>query len=261
MQKTDVDHIQGTMSWSEFQQTGLLFLVNQVLTAFGVAIAAEIDKKTGAVLGVFPTRVTGYVADPARARMKYAAIAEFIASESDRLCKNAKTLNMEMLNGQDALPTADAFKKAIREQHPDWPEGSVEMSAAIDAETIRKMTKIAVSMRRPSKDMEPFDIQFDPSMPTDKDGCEAAPDESLSIHDPSFTAISSMYDWAFRNCKHMVELVGEPPLYELHIGGEVFGKVVQGAWRFRPTSIYPLFAWGMREVRQCDILTFDRNLP
>lgn len=44
-------------TWQEFRETGLLLLVNQLLHAFGYAVACEIDTNTGEVTEAFPARV------------------------------------------------------------------------------------------------------------------------------------------------------------------------------------------------------------
>lgn len=44
-------------TWAEFQKTGLLLIINQILHIFGWAIVFSIDDKSGDITDVYPARV------------------------------------------------------------------------------------------------------------------------------------------------------------------------------------------------------------
>jgi len=43
--------------WKEFQNTGLLLIINQILHIFGWAIVFQIDNETNKIIDVYPARV------------------------------------------------------------------------------------------------------------------------------------------------------------------------------------------------------------
>ena len=69
-------------TWDEFRATGLLFLVNTILHAFGWAISVEIDEETKMVTGTRPLRVRYRGFDEKTQDEQHQKIAKYLADTS-----------------------------------------------------------------------------------------------------------------------------------------------------------------------------------
>jgi hypothetical protein len=74
--------------WAEFRATGLLFLINQILHAFGWAIVFEMDGDK--IIDIFPARVKFRGFDNDSQTESYVQISEYMEANSSELLKESK---------------------------------------------------------------------------------------------------------------------------------------------------------------------------
>lgn len=77
-------------SWKEFQETGLLLFINQILHVFGWAIVYDKDPETKEVIDVYPARVKfrGFSAESTG--NSYKKISKYLVSNAEELLKEAE---------------------------------------------------------------------------------------------------------------------------------------------------------------------------
>lgn len=71
--------------WSEFRNSGLLLIINQILHIFGWAIVFEFDDKTDEITSVYPARVKFRGFDEKSVSESYLKVTEYMHKESDKL--------------------------------------------------------------------------------------------------------------------------------------------------------------------------------
>lgn len=76
-------------TWKEFQNTGLLLFVNQLLHIFGWAIVFVIDAPTGEVMQVYPARVKFRGFDEPSTEEAYKKISKFMSENAKQLEEEA----------------------------------------------------------------------------------------------------------------------------------------------------------------------------
>jgi hypothetical protein len=95
------------MSWSEFQQSGLLFFVNQVLHAFGVSLVLE-HEDDGTVSDAYPARTTWRGFPEETVSDGYTKITRYMATHAQELlAETAPTL----LLSDDEWLAANGFRR------------------------------------------------------------------------------------------------------------------------------------------------------
>jgi hypothetical protein len=77
--------------WSEFRNTGLVLIINQLLHVFGWAIVYEYDDVTNEITSVYPARVKFRGFDNQAVSDNYTKVTEYIH-------KNANDLLSEVLD-------------------------------------------------------------------------------------------------------------------------------------------------------------------
>lgn len=78
------------ISWEEFRDSGLFWLVNMNLHLFGMAIALEIDEDTGAVMRAYPARVRFRGFDEKSTEEGYLKISRYMEENAVQLLEEAK---------------------------------------------------------------------------------------------------------------------------------------------------------------------------
>ena len=76
-------------SWKEFQETGLLLYINQVLHVFGWAIVFEQDEN-GNMINCYPARVKFRGFDNKNVIESYIKISKYINENSEELLEESK---------------------------------------------------------------------------------------------------------------------------------------------------------------------------
>lgn len=76
-------------TWSEFRETGLLWLVNSILHLFGWAICFDVDGDT--INRVFPARVKFRGFDNDTVSEGYRKVSHYIKDNADVLAEEANT--------------------------------------------------------------------------------------------------------------------------------------------------------------------------
>lgn len=77
-------------SWAEFRGTGLLWLINTILHAFGWAIYVNVDD-CGSVTSAFPARVKFRGFSEAINDAGYIKVAEYLKRNADSIYDDATT--------------------------------------------------------------------------------------------------------------------------------------------------------------------------
>ncbi len=72
--------------WSDFRKTGLLFLINSLLHAFGWAIVVKVDEN-GAVENCYPARVKFRGFDDKSQDEEHSKIAKYLGEHGEELNK------------------------------------------------------------------------------------------------------------------------------------------------------------------------------
>ena len=75
-------------SWKEFQETGLLLYINQVLNVFGWAIVIEIDDEK--IINCYPARVKFRGFDKKNVVESYIKISKYMNENSEELLEESK---------------------------------------------------------------------------------------------------------------------------------------------------------------------------
>lgn len=75
-------------SWKEFQETGLLLYINQVLHVFGWAIVIEIDDEK--IINCYPARVKFRGFDKKNVVESYIKISKYMNENSEELLEESK---------------------------------------------------------------------------------------------------------------------------------------------------------------------------
>lgn len=93
--------------WSEFRNTGLVLIINQILHIFGWAIVFEIENDV--VKNVYPARVKFRGFDNEDATEAYKKVSKFMED-------NAKDLNNECKQDEDyVIPERDTNTNPLRD--------------------------------------------------------------------------------------------------------------------------------------------------
>lgn len=79
--------------WSEFKDTGLVLIINQILHIFGWAIVFEYDDKTDEIISVYPARVKFRGFSNEHTSIGYEKVTEYMHKNADDLL--AEVLNTE----------------------------------------------------------------------------------------------------------------------------------------------------------------------
>ena len=74
-------------SWKEFQETGLLVVINQILHIFGWALAYTFDTETGEILRFYPARVKFRGFNEKSATEAYKKVSKYMLDNSEELYK------------------------------------------------------------------------------------------------------------------------------------------------------------------------------
>lgn len=74
--------------WSEFRNTGLVLIINQILHIFGWALVFEIENENDEIKNVYPARVKFRGFDNINTSMAYQKLSKY-------MLENAKELNAE----------------------------------------------------------------------------------------------------------------------------------------------------------------------
>ncbi len=77
-------------SWKEFQSTGLVFYINQVLHVFGWCICFEIIKETGRIIDCYPARTTYRGFDEGSVMTGYQEVNEYMKNNANELYEESK---------------------------------------------------------------------------------------------------------------------------------------------------------------------------
>jgi hypothetical protein len=92
--KNDSDYIQGAdvtnpdlVAWKEFQQTGLLLIINQFLHIFGYAISFDYDHDTNSIIGVKPIKVDFRGFGEESVTRAYSKVKQYLKSNIDEITK------------------------------------------------------------------------------------------------------------------------------------------------------------------------------
>ena len=72
-------------SWAEFQETGLLWLVNSVLQVFGWSIMVQTSDTTGEVIDAYPVRTAARGCDSRTAQQNCSALIRYVHDNVDVL--------------------------------------------------------------------------------------------------------------------------------------------------------------------------------
>ena len=75
-------------SWKEFQETGLLLYINQVLHVFGWAIVIEIDDEK--IINCYPARVKFRGFDKKNVVESYIKISKYMNENSEELLEESR---------------------------------------------------------------------------------------------------------------------------------------------------------------------------
>lgn len=75
-------------SWSDFRDTGLLLIINQILHVFGYAIVLNVED--GKVVSAYPARVKFRGFGEKQVEKAYADVSEYMKKESETLLDEAK---------------------------------------------------------------------------------------------------------------------------------------------------------------------------
>ncbi len=78
-------------SWAEFQQTGLLLFINQILHLFGWAIVLEYINDEDKIANVYPARVTFRGFGEENVSRAYRKISKYLKDNIDELEKEANS--------------------------------------------------------------------------------------------------------------------------------------------------------------------------
>ena len=77
-------------SWKEFRESGLFWLTNTFLHAFGWALVVELDKESKEITSVYPARVKFRGFDEKTNTDGYIKISKYIKDNADELLEEAK---------------------------------------------------------------------------------------------------------------------------------------------------------------------------
>lgn len=86
-------------NWNQFQNTGLLLIINQVLHCFGWSIVLEVDEEDS-VINAYPARVKFRGFDEGSTSRAYRKVGKYMAS-------NAKDMYDQAEEANDALDEFD----------------------------------------------------------------------------------------------------------------------------------------------------------
>lgn len=75
-------------TWSDFRDTGLLLIINQILHVFGYAIVLNVDD--GKVVSAYPARVKFRGFGEKQVEKAYVDVSEYMKKESETLLDEAK---------------------------------------------------------------------------------------------------------------------------------------------------------------------------
>ena len=81
-------------TWKEFQQSGLLFLINQLLHFFGWAIVMELDNN-GEIIEAYPSRVKFRGFDGKSVDTGYTKVTKYLKENIDELLNECEPLEEE----------------------------------------------------------------------------------------------------------------------------------------------------------------------
>lgn len=84
-----VEYNKSEKGWSEFRETGLLLIINQLLHIFGWAIVFEMDGKD--VVRVYPARVKYRGFSESASAESYKKISKFMAENANDLKEEANS--------------------------------------------------------------------------------------------------------------------------------------------------------------------------
>jgi len=73
--------------WSEFRETGLLLIINQLLHVFGWSIVYEYDDKTDEIVNVYPARVKFRGFNSESTSENYIKISKYMKENAEELDK------------------------------------------------------------------------------------------------------------------------------------------------------------------------------